>query len=391
MMYAQQLRHLPQGIKTAEDLAELIETKLNPVRYAVIIHDQETDGQGQPKEPDIHAMMSFENARYCSSIAKKLGDKPQYVQAWSGDANNGYAYLVHATTKARKEGKHQYDPAGVKANFDFPALISEIGAEIAQAKAEHQGSTDVKMMLDLLYAGAVTKDEIEKQLTGSQYAKFHRQIEAVEAKRLINEAEKWRAEMRKKGAKITVLWITGPAGAGKTSLAKDYAAKKGQPYFITGSSRDIFQNYAGEHTLIIDELRPKMLTYSDLLRITDPHGIDNQVMMPCRYNDKALACDLIIITTPFTPSQFYYYQTPSHLTTHGRVIDDSPDAPDQLYRRITVTIEMTGEQIEVSRYDIRSTLFVPVEGTARPNPYSKLSRPAPPDSDIDFFNSMFET
>ena len=212
----------------------------------------------------------------------------------------------------------------------------------------------------------------------------------MEAKRLVSEAEKWRAEMRKKGAKIRVLWITGPAGTGKTSLAKDYAEKKGQPYFITGSSRDIFQNYAGEHTLIIDELRPKMLTYSDLLRITDPHGIDNQVMMPCRYNDKALACDLIIITTPFTPSQFYYYQTPSHLTTHGRVIDDSPDAPDQLYRRITVTIEMTGEQIEVSRYDIRSTLFVPVEGTARPNPYSKLSRPAPLDSDIDFFNSMFD-
>ena len=103
LMYAQQLQHLPKGIETAEDLASLIENKLNPVRYAVIIHDQETDDQGQPKEPDIHAMMSFENARYCSSIAKKLGDKPQYVQAWSGEANNGYAYLVHETAKARKE------------------------------------------------------------------------------------------------------------------------------------------------------------------------------------------------------------------------------------------------------------------------------------------------
>ena len=391
LMYTQQLRHLPQGIKTAEDLASLIEKKLNPTRYAVIVHDQEKDGQGQPKEPDIHAMMSFENARYCSSIAKKLGDKPQYVQAWEGNANNGYAYLVHATNKARKEGKHQYDPGVVIANFDFAALMKDIGTEIEQAKAEHQGGNNIKAMLDALYVGAITKAEIERQLSGSQYAKYHRQIEAVEAKRLVSEAEKWRAEMRKKGAKIRVLWITGPAGTGKTSLAKDYAEKKGQPYFITGSSRDIFQNYAGEHTLIIDELRPKMLTYSDLLRITDPHGIDNQVMMPCRYNDKAIACDLIIITTPFTPSQFYYYQTPSHLTTHGRVIDDSPDAPDQLYRRITVTIEMTGEQIKVSRYDIRSTLFVPVEGTARPNPYSKLSRPAPPDSDIDFFNSMFET
>lgn len=179
LMYAQQLRHLPQGIKTAEDLAELIETKLNPVRYAVIIHDQETDDQGQPKAPDIHAMMSFENARHCSAVAKKLGDKPQYVQAWSGDANNGYAYLVHATTKARKEGKHQYNPTEVKANFDYAGLMQQIGAEVVQAKATRQGETNIRTMLDLLYTGAVTRDEIEKHLTGSQYAKYHRQIEAV--------------------------------------------------------------------------------------------------------------------------------------------------------------------------------------------------------------------
>lgn len=390
MMYAQQLRHLPPGIKTAEDLAQLIEAKLNPARYAVIIHDQEVNAQGQPKEPDIHAMMSFENARYCSSIAKKLGDKPQYVQAWEGNANNGYAYLVHATNKARKEVKHQYDPGVVIANFDFAALMKDIGTEIEQAKAEHQGGNNIKAMLDALYVGATTKAEIERQLSGSQYAKFHRQIEAVEAKRLVNEAEKWRTEMRAKGAKITVLWITGPAGAGKTSLAKAYAEKKGQPYFITGSSRDIFQNYSGEHTLIIDELRPKMLTYSDLLRITDPHGIDNQVMMPCRYNDKALACDLIIITTPYTPAQFYSQQVTS-ISPLGTVKnDDCPDGMDQLFRRITVTIEMTGQKIEVSRYDIRSTLFVTVSGTARPNPYSGLSRPTPLDSDIDFFNSMFD-
>ena len=206
-MYAQQLRHLPQGIKTAEDLASLIENKLNPVRYAVIIHNQEKDGQGQPKEPDIHAMMSFSNARHCSAVAKKLGDKPQYIQAWSGDANNGYAYLVHATTKAMREGKHQYDPAEVKANFDYPALMDKIKAEVVQAKAARQVETDVKTMLDLLYTGAVTKGEIEKRLTGSQYAKYHRQIEDVDAKRLLKEAEKWRMEMQAKHAQIRIIWI----------------------------------------------------------------------------------------------------------------------------------------------------------------------------------------
>ena len=71
------------------------------------------------------------------------------------------------------------------------------------------------------------------------------------------------------------------------------------------------------------------------------------------------------------------------------VRDDCPDGLDQLLRRITVTLEMTGKTIEVSQYSIRGHMFVPVPGTARPNPYSGLARPAPKNKMIDFYNSMF--
>nr|WP_326172695.1 Rep family protein [uncultured Oscillibacter sp.] len=180
---------------------------------------------GTPAEAHLHAMLCCRNARYISAVAKALGDKEQYLQKWDGEANNGHAYLIHATSKARKAGKHPYDPSAVVANFDFPERIKAIVTEIEQAKAEHQGGNNIKAMLDALYVEAITKDEIERQLSGSQYAKYHRQIDDVNAKRLVWEAEKWRAEMRAKGAGITVIWITGPAGAGKTSLAKDYAEK----------------------------------------------------------------------------------------------------------------------------------------------------------------------
>ena len=379
MMYAQQMRHLPPGINTKEDLARHIEADLRPEQYAIIVHDQEVDEQGQPKEADIHAMMSFKNPRSLASVAKKLGDKPQYIQKWDGEANNGYAYLIHATTKARKGGKHQYDPSDVLANFDYGALLTKIALDVAQVRAERDAKPTA--LLDALYAGVTTKKEIERQLPGSVYARYHRQIEDADAKRLQNEAEKWRKEMSEKNAKITVLWIFGAAGTGKTSLAREYAEKKGQPYYITGSSRDIFQSYNGEHTIIMDELRPKVIEYADLLRITDPHGIDTQVMAPARYSDKPLACELIIITSPYGPHDFYW-----EMFRSGAV---DQDGFDQLQRRIALTILMDSNSIYAINYDAAQKQYLLIPNSTRPNPYSQAARAASAVDPIDIYNSMF--
>lgn len=67
--------------------------------------------------------------------------------------------------------------------------------------------------------------------------------------------------MAEEGKRVQVIWIYGPAGTGRTWLAKEYAAKANQPFYISGSSRDIFQTYAGEHTLIMDEFRPYTIQY----------------------------------------------------------------------------------------------------------------------------------
>ena len=375
MMYTQQVSHLPSGIQTPEDLEALIAKRLRPKRYALIVHDQDTDDKGQPVEAHVHAMLSFENARYLSAVAKKLGDQPQYLARWDGDANNGYAYLVHLTDTARRAGKYRYDLCAVLANFDFPDLMAQIGAEIVQAKAERQAN--IKTLLDSLYVGAITKSEIESQLSGSMYARYHRQIDDVHAKRLINEAEKWRKEMREKKAQIRVIWIFGRAGTGKTSLAKEYAEKAGQPYFVSGSTRDIFQGYNGEHSIILDELRPRVIEYCDLLRITDPYGIENQVMAPARYNDKALACDLIVITSPYNPYQFY---------ENSKV--DKEDNFDQLERRIALTVRMDSNNIDALAWN--GTSYAYIQGAHRQNPYSQAARPASSTAPVDLFNAMFD-
>lgn len=381
MMYEQQLNYLPA--QSMDNLIDIIENKLKPKRFAVILHDKDIDEQGQPKEPHIHAMMSFDNAHSLNSVARQLGDKAQYIEAWKGNSNNGYAYLTHKTADAKD--KYQYNPNDVIASFDYPALLKQISAEVAE-----KNSKSVKMMLDLLYNGSISKEELEQQLTGSQYGRYKNQIENVYAKRLKNEAERFRKEMIEQGRQVQVIWIYGESGTGKTSLAKEYAMKANQSYYISGSSRDVFQNYNGEHTLILDELRPKDIEYHDLLRILDPFGQEKSA--PSRYHDKELACDLIIITTPFNPLQFYYeiFGDPCSMPSWAKQAQKT-DSFGQLLRRISLIIEMNDWWINAVEFDSKQSNFAPIQGASRKNDFSSLNRQKNTTiSNIDLFNSIFD-
>ena len=381
MMYAQKLSHLPDSIQTKEALARLIENKLKPSRYAIIVHDKDIDKDGKPKEPDIHAMMCFQNARYLQSIAKMMGEKMQYIEKWDGEANNGFAYLLHRTAKARAEGKYQYDPSEVTANFDFPSLIRQIETGLKQGRAKDESGYKIDELLNALYSGVMSKEEVERHMTGAQYGRYRRQIEDVWRKRLQNLADEWRAEMAAYSKAIQVIWIYGVAGVGKTRMAKAYAEKLGQSYYITGSSRDLFQNYKGEHTLIIDELRPNVMRYQDLLRIMDPYGA--QVMAPSRYYDKALACNVIIITTPYDPPTFYV----------ANYVNQVPDGSDQLMRRITLSIRMTQDRIEKIHFrkeaeDQYGTKFETIPLEVAENPYARKVDIAGETNQADLFREV---
>ena len=373
MMYTQQLKHLPA--ETVENLKALIE-KMSPKKYALIVHDSDVNEKGEPVEDHVHVMLSFENARSTNSIAKALGDKPQYINMWKGKAENGYSYLIHATNESI--AKHQYDPSEVKANFNYQEEMKKITEEVKRSiKAANS-----EILLNHLYKGEISKENLEKKLSGGQYGRLKRQIEDIWCKHLQFEAAKWREEMKKSGKQIKVIWISGEAGTGKTSLAREYAEKSNQPYFITGSSRDIFQNYFGEHTMIIDELRADMMKYADILRILDPFG--SQVMAPSRYSDKPLVCDLIIITSPYNPVEFY---DELFSKTNG----ESVDGLEQLLRRITLTVEMDATHIRAVEYDREAKAYQAVENAEKENHYSKQYREkdCPASNPKELFESMF--
>lgn len=385
MMYTQQLSHLP--MKDLTELQTIVEQKIQPERYALILHDQETDDKGNLKPPDVHVMMSFAHARHLSSVAHLLGDVPQYIEAWDSHHENGYAYLVHSTRQAQAEGKHQYDPGEVIANFDYPAYLLSLQTKSVQKT--RQQDMAAKDLIDAMYAGILTKSEVEQRLTGSQLGYYKRQIDAVWSKVLRNRADAWRKEMREQGKQVTVIWLFGVAGAGKTRLAREIAEKQGRPYFMSGSSRDIFEDYSSEGIIILDELRPKVMAYQDLLRLLDPFGVE--VKAPSRYFDKHIAADMIIVTSPYSPYAFWLEQFTTIVKHDGyarkqSLADQGPDGFAQLERRVSATIMVQPGTIDLVAFSDKDGRYNVL--SSRVNPYLFVS-PAPRCSSEEVFKKMF--
>lgn len=374
MMYTQQMEHLP--FRTREELEERIKTKLDPKKYAISeVHDKDMDEDGNPVKEHIHVMLCFQNARSLKNVASILGDKPQYLEKWDERANNGFAYLVHATSGAKV--KAQYSPEKVLANFPYAEELKKQTLEVLKKKSRQK----IDVLLDAYYNEEMTLDELEQELTGAQYGRYKKQIDTITSKILERHADIWRQDMLKNNRRIKVIWIYGAAGTGKTSLARSIAKQDGRAYYVSGSSRDVFQSYNGEHILILDELRSNVIPYHDLLRILDPFGNQERIMAPARYSDKSLACDLIIITTPFNPVDFY-----------DEIFDDinTVDSLEQLVRRITITLYVNSDSICAVRYCQERRHYYAVPDAECDNPYSQKNRP---DSEIDVleeFNQMFK-
>ncbi|MBF0778653.1 Rep family protein [Streptococcus cuniculi] len=358
-MFVQQLKYLKHS--NLQDILTDISEKLTPKKFAGIIHDKDRNESNELVEPHVHIVLQFENARSMANLAKLIDQPQNCFEKWNGSVNNAYSYLVHHTTSVLN--KHLYEPKEVIANFDYIELLEKIENHVNR----HQKINDTTVInnyLDLLYAGQITKEEIEQQLTGSQYAKAKPKIEAVYIKSLEIRAEAWRQEMREKQEPVTVIWLFGQTGTGKTRLARHYANQYDQHYFITGSSRDPFQRYNMEHVVILDELRPNLFEYADLLKIFDPYN--NQAMASSRYFDKPLVANVYIVTTPYSPSDFF-----NEMSKHGR-INNTIDRASQLLRRIRVVAEV--EEKEIIFYAFEPLLKVFVKDCERTidNPFYTL-------------------
>ncbi len=353
-MYTQQVEHLPNHM-TPEDVYNLVDTKLKPKRWAGILHDHDMkDDNVTPAEDNIHVMMQFENARSVNQIAQELGDSPQYIEIWKGDVNNGFAYLVHATDGARH--KYQYSYSEVKANFDY----TEYMKKAVQKTRKVEGITSsnrINGMLDLIGTGELSLKEAKKELSGSAYAKYSQKLQRAHELYLGRCAENLSKEMEEKNELVGVHWFYGASETGKTYLAEKLAKEAGD-YYMTTTTRDAFQYYQAEPTIILDEFRPETVPFSEMLAMFNPFS-RGKITTSSRYYNKPLACKTFYVTSPYRPDEFVQRYKSVNRTDSGY----------QLYRRLASVLLFDTDYIYNMQFDEKMNQYVVVD--KKENLYSR--------------------
>lgn len=343
MMYVQQLDKLP--LANVEALTLRCRKLKNVKRFALIVHDKDVNQQGELIPLHVHVMLEFKKSRSITAVAKELGDEPQFLENMTkqnrkAGVRNGFAYLIHRTKDAKN--KYQYDARQVVANFDYIKYLGQLNNETLHTVLT--GKNAVRYLVERVANGTINRDQAEElALTHNPTicSILTTRLDALEVMQEKQTARRWVKKMEKEHRPKMITWLCGPAGTGKSvlarALARTVADKTG--FAVNGSSRDYFQDYHGEHVLIIDDFRPETLPYEDLLRITDPYSY--QIELPARYHDRQLLADKIIITSPYNPLKFYQ--------SDFQISHDADDF-DQLHRRLTVVVRFEPDQLQVLNF-----------------------------------------
>lgn len=331
-MFTQQLKYLNYS---TDELVKKIQQLPYLDQYALITHDKDVKEDGTSVAPHLHLVLCFSQRIRINSVAKVLQQQSQYFEIMTKrgkdietSKNNAFAYLVHQTAQAKQQHKYLYEPSEVTANFDYVKLINSLKQITFYAP---------KQVLADFNSGNISKLEALQRIKNSNSPRIPQYVSAINKISDIQikiKQTKWITEHEKSQKPITVIWIYGQAGVGKTEFAKHVAKKYSidNKYDFTGSTRDLFQNIGTASSLIIDEIRPKDIRFNDLLKICDPYNFFKWA--PSRYQDRAIIADTIIFTSPYSPIKFFnLYKL------------DNNDSFSQLQRRITLTIEVTKQQL----------------------------------------------
>lgn len=343
---SQQIQYLPGY---PDHWRELLEAKFqgdpNIKDWSYILHDQDCNDQSEPVAPHIHGVVSLSESRNVSTIANYFDVPAQCIgfirqkikrgKRYFSDIGGALSYLTHRNAPE----KHQYDDSEVvaKPGFDWIAVRTKSEMQQAQWKS-------FQKVLRGIEDGSIRRYNLYDQISMQMYLDHKTELE---------NAFTYREGLLKKdpNRQIDVIYITGEAGSGKTTLAKHLCEKRGLSYCVSGSSRDPVQDYNGQDCLILDDLRPQTFDLSDLLKMLDNNTSSS---VNSRYHDRWLEVQCIIITTVLSIDEFFC----------SMLVTGEPIA--QLKRRCKTMIQLTQQTMSIYAYHQKTQEYMLVGTGANP-------------------------
>ena len=301
--------------------------------WAGIIHDSDLNEDGTKKDVHCHIVIKFKYPVSYEKFAKDINMPVQDIckihtlKPWGNkmiaDIGGALLYLTHKNA----EDKYQYsDELVVSSNgWDWKK-------ERNQSEERIKGSK-LGDICDKIVDGTIAEYNMTNYIDSYTYSKNKRTI--------LNMFEYRRHKMQSQhNRSMKVVYITGKAGSGKTTLAKHFCEKKQLSYFISGGSNDPFDGYRGEQAVIIDDARARMFNNDDWLKILDPNTKSD---VRSRFNNKNVFAEYTILTSTVSLEDFAH---------------EYPDEDDeQLFRRVALYLVIIEDKVEMYIYNQQTSSF----------------------------------
>ena len=335
------------------NVGDIIKSHKTIKHYAYILHDKDV---GQSPHWTIY--LNFGSS---GVDTKQVGDwfglQESQVERIKGRKTDALQYLTHSNDTQKY--KYQYPVSEVIANFDFETEIK-----------------NSKILGDFENYSYAQQLDYVHSLPVSEQVSAYRQLDT-----LWKNHCKWLSMQTDRD--ITVMFITGKGGTGKTTYAKKIMRERfGNDFCVSSASNDPWQDYLGQKGMILDDARDKVFeNFSDFLKIIDNHTSSS---VASRFYNKVFNGELIIITSSI-PLNYWYRGRNSK----GMFFAVDNEGFEQLYRRINCYVEVKQDTITVYPNGVNENGFPKGLGHIYQNNLVEELKKVQPPQKVNFC-SMFE-
>jgi hypothetical protein len=294
-------------------------------RWALCFHDKDEN-----MKPHYHVLLDFGRSYDTTRITGWFPQHPGIKESRLIEPIKSWTAMVQYLIHKNDQDKHQYPASAIISSYDIEEDLT--------------GPTNKPPA----WFGQFGQEDYFRHLTW-----IDQNVHNIFQANKLYQQVKTRYELylrAQEGSErdMKVIYVEGPPRVGKSTFARWWAKSRNLSYFISSSSNDPLDGYAGQAVLILDDLRDNVFSLTDLLKILDNHGGSS---IRSRYNNKVFTGKYVLITCIHPLSQWY----------RGPESKVGEEPLQQLYGRVNAYVELRANKTATLYDKVNKDTGVPVE------------------------------